>query len=168
MRLDLSNKGGPPKFFFTFQNVYLDLEYFTGKTAPDEEKIGALNASMDDSCVSSICTTIETLALQTKTLIDYASYLQSLITFAENLKPGTSRTCESNKLQKTGGERDGGKGSEKDKSWQNDYSAWVPKDEFCKLPREEREKQMKVRVEAKRTRETQALQMNSLQNTQPQ
>eukprot|EP00957_Ditylum_brightwellii_P035432 2686352-Ditylum_brightwellii.AAC.1 len=57
---------------------------------------------MDDSCFSSVCTTIEALTLQTKTPMDYASYLQSLITFAENLKPGTSRTHERNKIQKIG------------------------------------------------------------------
>eukprot|EP00957_Ditylum_brightwellii_P014277 1075050-Ditylum_brightwellii.AAC.1 len=102
MRLDWNCKGGPLKFFLDFQNVYLDLGNCNGKTVPDEEKIGALNASMDDSCFSSVCTTIETLALQTETPTNYASYLQSLITFAENLKPSTSITHESNKLQKAG------------------------------------------------------------------
>eukprot|EP00957_Ditylum_brightwellii_P175476 13359788-Ditylum_brightwellii.AAC.1 len=92
MRLNQNCKGGPLKFFLAFWNVYLDLENCTGKTVSDEEKIGALNASINDSCFNSVWTTIETLALQTKTLIDYASYLQSLIMFAENLKPGTSRT----------------------------------------------------------------------------
>eukprot|EP00957_Ditylum_brightwellii_P011899 896809-Ditylum_brightwellii.AAC.1 len=121
MRLVWNYKGGPLKFFLTFQNVYLDLENCSGKTVPDEEKIRALNDSMDDSCFNSVCTTIETLALQTKTLIDSASYLQSLITFAENLKTSTSRTCESNKLQKTGGLE--WKGSGKDKPWKNDCSA---------------------------------------------
>eukprot|EP00957_Ditylum_brightwellii_P039149 2960223-Ditylum_brightwellii.AAC.1 len=103
MRLDQNYKGSPLKFFPAFQNVYLDLENCAGKTVPDEEKIGALNASIDDSCYSSVCTTIETMVLQTKTPTDYASYLQSLITIVENLKPSTSRTCESNKLQKTVG-----------------------------------------------------------------
>eukprot|EP00957_Ditylum_brightwellii_P135148 10303775-Ditylum_brightwellii.AAC.1 len=103
MRLDQNYKGCPLKFFLAFQNIYLDLENCTGKAVPDEEKIGALDASMDDSHVSSVCTKIKTLALQTKTPIHYASYLQSLITFVENLKPSTSRTRESNKLQKTGG-----------------------------------------------------------------
>eukprot|EP00957_Ditylum_brightwellii_P181185 13801156-Ditylum_brightwellii.AAC.1 len=108
MRLNWNYKGGLLKFFLAFQNVYLHLENCTGKTIPDEEKIEALNASIDDSCFNSFCTTIETLALQTKTLINYASYLQSLIMFAENLKPSTSRTCGSNKLQKTGGSEKGG------------------------------------------------------------
>eukprot|EP00957_Ditylum_brightwellii_P079616 6053975-Ditylum_brightwellii.AAC.1 len=103
MRLDQNYKGGPLTFFLAFQNVYLVLENCAGKTVPDEEKIGTLNTSMDDSCFSSVCTTIETLTLQTKILIDYASYLQSLIMFAENLKPNTSITHESNKLQKAGG-----------------------------------------------------------------
>eukprot|EP00957_Ditylum_brightwellii_P016836 1268817-Ditylum_brightwellii.AAC.1 len=40
--------------------------------------------------------------------------------------------------------------------------------EIYKLPREEKEKQTKVRAEARRARETQSLQMNFLQNTQPQ
>eukprot|EP00957_Ditylum_brightwellii_P105082 8009138-Ditylum_brightwellii.AAC.1 len=98
MKLDWNYKGGPLKFFLAFQNVYFDLENCTGNIVPNEEKIGALNASMDDYCFNSVCTTIETLALQTKTSINYASYLQSLIKFAENLKPSTSRTYESNKL----------------------------------------------------------------------
>eukprot|EP00957_Ditylum_brightwellii_P006129 463747-Ditylum_brightwellii.AAC.1 len=53
MRLNLNYKGGPLRFFLTSQNVYLDLENCTGKTVPGEEKIGALQASMDDSCFSS-------------------------------------------------------------------------------------------------------------------
>eukprot|EP00957_Ditylum_brightwellii_P077585 5895434-Ditylum_brightwellii.AAC.2 len=71
--------------------------------------------------------------------------------FAKNLKPSTSRTCESNKLQKTGGGGKGGGniGSGEDKPWKNDYSVWVPK-------------------KARRAREIQALQLNYLQNTQPQ
>eukprot|EP00957_Ditylum_brightwellii_P185214 14104408-Ditylum_brightwellii.AAC.1 len=52
MRLDWNYKGGPLKFFIPFQNVYLDLENYTGKTVPDEEKIRALNASMDKSCLA--------------------------------------------------------------------------------------------------------------------
>eukprot|EP00957_Ditylum_brightwellii_P200997 15321968-Ditylum_brightwellii.AAC.1 len=72
MRLDCNYKGGPLKFFLAFQNVYLDLENCTGKTVPDEKKIGALNASMNNSSFNSVCTTIETLALQTKTPINLA------------------------------------------------------------------------------------------------
>eukprot|EP00957_Ditylum_brightwellii_P115981 8847423-Ditylum_brightwellii.AAC.1 len=49
MRLNHIYMGGPLKFFPAFQNVYLDLESCIEKTVPDEEKIGALNASMDDS-----------------------------------------------------------------------------------------------------------------------
>ena len=63
MRLDWNYKGGLLKFFLVFQNVKLDLENCNGKTVPDEEKIGALNASMDNSYFSSVHTTIETLAL---------------------------------------------------------------------------------------------------------
>eukprot|EP00957_Ditylum_brightwellii_P195780 14916176-Ditylum_brightwellii.AAC.1 len=70
MRLDWNYKGGQLKFLIAFQNVYLDLENCIGNTVPNEEKIGALNTSVDGS---------------------------------KNLKPWTSRTCESNKLQKTGG-----------------------------------------------------------------
>eukprot|EP00957_Ditylum_brightwellii_P043233 3276296-Ditylum_brightwellii.AAC.1 len=142
MRLDWNYKGGLLKFFLVFQNVYLDLENCNGKTVPDEEKIGALNASMDDSWFSSVCTTIESLALQTKTPIDYATWGGG----------------------KGGGDTDRGK----DKPWKNDSSVWVPKNEFYNIPREEKEKQIKVRAEAKRAREAQALQMDSLQNTQPQ
>eukprot|EP00957_Ditylum_brightwellii_P013954 1052941-Ditylum_brightwellii.AAC.1 len=100
---------------------------------------------MDDTCFSSAYTIIETLTLQTKTPINDASYLQSLVTFAENLKSSTSRTYESNKLQNTwrSGKGGGDTGSGTDKSWKNDYSAWVPKNKFYKLPREEREKQIK-------------------------
>eukprot|EP00957_Ditylum_brightwellii_P073561 5589552-Ditylum_brightwellii.AAC.1 len=90
--------------------------------------------------------------------------------FAENLKPGTSRTCESNKLQKIGGwggKGDGDAGNGKDKPWKNDYSAWVPTKELYRLPREGREKQTKGRAEARNARETQTLQMNFLQKTQP-
>eukprot|EP00957_Ditylum_brightwellii_P194902 14848472-Ditylum_brightwellii.AAC.1 len=54
MRLIWNCKGGPPKFFLAFQKVYLDLENCTGKTVPDKEKIGALNASVDDFCFSSV------------------------------------------------------------------------------------------------------------------
>eukprot|EP00957_Ditylum_brightwellii_P064301 4879378-Ditylum_brightwellii.AAC.1 len=67
-----------------------------------------------------------------------------------------------------GGKGGRDKGSGKDKHAKNDYSAWVPNDKFYKLPRKEREKQIKVRVEAKRARETQAIHVNSLQHTQPQ
>eukprot|EP00957_Ditylum_brightwellii_P094326 7181854-Ditylum_brightwellii.AAC.1 len=67
-----------------------------------------------------------------------------------------------------GGKGGGYKGSGKVKPWKNDYSAWVPKNEFYILSREEREKQTKVRAQARKARETQALQMNSLQNTQHQ
>eukprot|EP00957_Ditylum_brightwellii_P129722 9895612-Ditylum_brightwellii.AAC.1 len=170
MRLDQNYKGGPLKFFLAIQNVYLVLQNCTGKIVPDEEKIGALNASMYDSCFSSVCTTIEILALQTKTPMDYASYSQSLITFTENLKPSTSRTCKSNKLQKTGEVRKEveiqavGKINPERMTTVHGF----PRMSFYKLPREEREKQIKVRAEAKRARETQALQMNFLQNTQPQ
>eukprot|EP00957_Ditylum_brightwellii_P112031 8542874-Ditylum_brightwellii.AAC.1 len=54
---------------------------------------------MDDSCFNSVCTTIKALALQTKIPINYASYLQSLITHAENFKPSTSKARKSNKLK---------------------------------------------------------------------
>eukprot|EP00957_Ditylum_brightwellii_P191330 14568369-Ditylum_brightwellii.AAC.1 len=53
MTLNWNYKGGPLKFFLVFQTVYLDLEHCTGKAVPDEEKIGALNVSMDDSRFSS-------------------------------------------------------------------------------------------------------------------
>eukprot|EP00957_Ditylum_brightwellii_P111409 8496983-Ditylum_brightwellii.AAC.1 len=53
MKLDWSYKGGPLKFFLDFQNIYLDLENYTGKTVLDEEKLGDLNASMDESYFSS-------------------------------------------------------------------------------------------------------------------
>eukprot|EP00957_Ditylum_brightwellii_P016106 1212882-Ditylum_brightwellii.AAC.1 len=58
MKLDQNYKGDPLKFFLVFQNVYLDLEICTGNTVLDEEKIGALNASIDNSRFSSACTTI--------------------------------------------------------------------------------------------------------------
>eukprot|EP00957_Ditylum_brightwellii_P044219 3355439-Ditylum_brightwellii.AAC.1 len=66
----------------------------------------------------------------------------------------TSRTYESNKLQKTGGGGKGGgdKGKGKDKPWKNDHSAWVPKNKFYKLQKEEKEKQIKIRAETKRGR----------------
>eukprot|EP00957_Ditylum_brightwellii_P052186 3957012-Ditylum_brightwellii.AAC.1 len=70
MRLDWNYKGDPLKFFLAFQNVYLDLENCAGKTVLDEEKIGVLNASIDDSHFRSVCATIEILALQTKIPID--------------------------------------------------------------------------------------------------
>eukprot|EP00957_Ditylum_brightwellii_P119922 9151682-Ditylum_brightwellii.AAC.1 len=49
MRLDWNYKGGPLKLFLAFQIVYIDLVICTGKTIPGEEKIRALNASIDDS-----------------------------------------------------------------------------------------------------------------------
>eukprot|EP00957_Ditylum_brightwellii_P123999 9451544-Ditylum_brightwellii.AAC.1 len=75
MRFNRNYKGGPLKFFLAFQSVCLDLENCIGKTVLAKEKIGALNASMDDSHFSSVCTTIEALALQTKTPINSASYI---------------------------------------------------------------------------------------------
>ena len=56
------------------------------KIIPDEEKIGILNTTMDDSCFGSVFTTIETLVLQTTNTIDCARHLLSLITGADNLK----------------------------------------------------------------------------------
>eukprot|EP00957_Ditylum_brightwellii_P147183 11207620-Ditylum_brightwellii.AAC.1 len=47
MRLNQNYKCGPLKLILAFQNVYFDLESCTGKTVPDEEKIGVFNASMD-------------------------------------------------------------------------------------------------------------------------
>eukprot|EP00957_Ditylum_brightwellii_P204427 15339207-Ditylum_brightwellii.AAC.1 len=49
IKLDWNYKGDLLKFFLAFQNVYLDLEYCTGKNVPEKKKIGALNPSMGDS-----------------------------------------------------------------------------------------------------------------------
>ena len=165
MRLDRNYQGGPQKFFLAFQNIYLDLENCTGKIVPDEEKIGTLNAAMEDSRFNSVRTTIETLALQTKTPIDYASYLQSLITHAENLKSNTSRTRENNKSERSGGRNneDNNNGNGGEKSWKKDFSAWVPIHEFKKLSKEEKDKRTKARAAAKRAREAQARHVNALQ-----
>eukprot|EP00957_Ditylum_brightwellii_P067840 5149521-Ditylum_brightwellii.AAC.1 len=70
VRLNWNYKGSPLKFFLAFQNAYLDLENCSGKTVPDEEKIGTLNALMEYSCFNFVCTTIEALVLQTKTAIN--------------------------------------------------------------------------------------------------
>jgi hypothetical protein len=48
MKLNWNHPGGPLKFFQQFQNCYLDLESATKKAVPDEEKIGALNAALED------------------------------------------------------------------------------------------------------------------------
>eukprot|EP00957_Ditylum_brightwellii_P065021 4932484-Ditylum_brightwellii.AAC.1 len=81
---------------------------------------------MDDSRFNSVCTTIKTLALQTKTPINYASYLQSLITHVENFKSSTSKVRESNKLESLqgGAKKKGDKDNWSNKPWKNDYSAW--------------------------------------------
>eukprot|EP00957_Ditylum_brightwellii_P121819 9290021-Ditylum_brightwellii.AAC.1 len=78
----------------------------------------------------------------------------------ENFKSSTSKTHESNKLEFLQGgamkKRDKGNGS--DKPWMNDYSAWVPFLEFNKLSKEEKNKWLKARAEAKRARKAQARQ----------
>ena len=121
---------------------------------PDEEKIGTLNAAMEDSRFNSVRTTIETLALQTKTPIDYASYLQSLITHTENLRSSTCRTCENNKSKRSGGRNNesNNKVYGEDKAWKNDFSAWVPIHEFKKLSKEDKDKRTKARAAAKKAR----------------
>ena len=75
MKLTKNYTGGPLKFFQAFQNAYLDLENATNRIISDDEKIGVLNACLEDQRFQSVRTTVETLALQTGTCIDYASYL---------------------------------------------------------------------------------------------
>ena len=75
MKLTKNYPGMPLKFFQNFQNTYLDLESATNRSISDDEKIGVLNACLDDTRFQSVRTTVETLALQTGTRIDYASYL---------------------------------------------------------------------------------------------
>ena len=77
LKLTKNYPGGALKFFQTFQNTYLDLENATGKVIDDDEKIGTLNASLDDDRFTGVRTTIETMALQTGNMINYADYLQN-------------------------------------------------------------------------------------------
>ena len=63
MKLNRNYPGGALKFFNAFQNTYLDLESASKKPVPDEEKIGVLNASLEDSCFLTIRTTMEPLSL---------------------------------------------------------------------------------------------------------
>ena len=109
---------------------------------------------MEDSRFNSVRTTIETLALQTKAPIDYASYLQSLITTRENKKSERSggRNNESNN-----------KGNGEDKAWKKDFSAWVPIHELNKLSKEEKDIRTKARAAAKKARDAQSRHINALQ-----
>ena len=113
MRLTSNYQGGPLRFFQTFQNCYLDLEDATRNTVPDDEKIGALNAALSDRRFDTVRVAIETLALQTGQPIEYASYLQSMITHAENLKAQSDRNPgrRLNRSERGGGGRgSGGRG----------------------------------------------------------
>eukprot|EP00957_Ditylum_brightwellii_P185128 14097752-Ditylum_brightwellii.AAC.1 len=84
----------------------------------------------------------------------------------ENVKSNTSKTQESNRSEaKGGGKKDDKKGSGKNKPWNNNFSAWVSIEEFWKLPKEEKEKQIKARSETKRAEDDHVLQTNSLQLT---
>jgi hypothetical protein len=157
MRLNRNYPGGPLKFFQNFQNTYLDLESATKVPVSDEEKIGALNAALDDSRFQPVRTTIETLALQTGTPIDYANYLQAMITHAENLKTGNeNRKTAVNKVQTSDGNRNESKSKAKDKkstdSWKTDFTAYVPPQEFRKLSDEEKDKRRMAREAAKRAK----------------
>jgi hypothetical protein len=111
---------------------------------PDEEKIGALNAALEDARFQTVRTTVETLALQTGTAIDYPSYLQSLITHAESLKTSNRQTnsVQTQRQQHTGNKKD---------DWKKDMLAYVPFKEFQKLSAEEKAKRQKAKEEAKKT-----------------
>ena len=151
LKLTKNYQGGALKFFQTFQNTYLDLENATGKVIDDDEKIGTLNASLDDDRFTGVRTTIETMALQTGNMINYANYLQSMITHAENLWSPVRRNA--NQLQKSG---NGSSGQQKkannggeDMKWTKDFTLHVPYKYFSKLPEAEKEKRIEARAAAK-------------------
>ena len=59
MKLTKNYPGGPLKFFQNFQNTYLDLESATNQAISDDEKIGVINACLDDTRFQSVRTTVE-------------------------------------------------------------------------------------------------------------
>ena len=151
MKLNRNYPGGALKFFNAFQNTYLDLESASKKPVPDEEKIGVLNASLEDSRFLTIRTTMETLSLQTGHPIDYANYLQAMITHAENLHSSgygdTRRSVNRTERGGRGGDDDDDIGSPRPRrDWRTDLTAHVPYREYMRMTQEERDE----RVEAKR------------------
>jgi hypothetical protein len=159
MKLNWKYPGGPLKFFQQFQNCYLDLESATKKAVPDAEKIGALNAALEDPRFqTTVRTTVETLALQTGTAIDYPSYLLSLITHAESLKTSNRQTnsAQTQRQQHTGHKKD---------DWKRDMLAYVPFKEFQKLSAEEKAKHRKAKEEAKKTQTSRSSNASEVQPT---
>ncbi len=150
MKLNRNYPGGALKFFNAFQNTYLDLESASKKPVPDEEKIGVLNASLEDSRFLTIRTTMETLSLQTGYPIDYANYLQAMITHAENLHSSgygdTRRSVNRTERGNHGDDDDDSASPRPRRDWRTDLTAHVPYREYMRMTQEERDE----RVEAKR------------------
>ena len=98
-----------------------------------------MNASLDDDRFTGVRTTIETMALQTGNMINYANYLQSMITHAENLWSPVRRNA--NQLQKSGsgsgGQQKKANNGGEDMKWKKDFTLHVPYKYFSKLPEAE-------------------------------
>ena len=130
LKLTKNYPGGSLKFFQNFQNTYLDLENATGKEIDDDKKIGSLNASLEDERYASVQTTIETVALQSGSQINYADYLQSMITHAENLRTTGRRNANRAETRRNGSGRgrgrNGGGNSNDPDAWKTDLTAFIP------------------------------------------
>ena len=152
LRLTSNYPGGPVKFFQHFQNTYLDLEEATRKDVDDAEKIGQLNAAIQDDRFQTVRDTVQTLSLQTGTPVDYSSYLQSLITHAEGIAPSRgNRKQNSAQKHREGGGGNGSSGG--DKPWKKDLTAYVPPTEYQKMSQEERKKRFDAKQAKKQVQQ---------------
>ena len=79
--------------------------------------------------------------------MDYANYLQSMITYSKNLR--TSNIRNNNRFERGGrgggggGRRGGNDGENEEKKWKKDMTAFVPYKDFIKMSATE-----KLKIEA--------------------
>ena len=145
--------------------MYLDLENATESTISDEEKLGTLNAALEDPRFAATSrTSVETVALQTGHLIVYDSYLQALGSQAQSMSIATAYGRQSNLTTSQrgrggggrhssggygGGRGNGGRGNAGSK-WKKDLrTAWVPPSEFAKFTHDEKQKRYDAKTAKK-------------------
>ena len=98
---------------------------------------------MTNASKINVCTTCETLALQTGTAMDYPNYLQSMITYSKNLR--TSDARNNNRFERGGGNN----GGNDDKKQKKDMTAFVPYKVYIKMSATEKAKREAAKKVAK-------------------
>ena len=159
--MDRNYKGGPIKFFNEFQTLYLDLEDALGgvQVPNDAEKIGRLEASIQDARFTSVKSTLSTMALSgNEGALTWTNCIASMIHHAEQLSPSkktVSADSADAEPHENGRKRDDGPKNKN--KWKTDLSECVPRHEWVKLSQDEQRRRREART-AKKQRQAAAAQ----------